>query len=47
MPTLLKLLATLVVIGCLIFGAMIALVTFVEPENRMITVNVPLPKPKP
>jgi hypothetical protein len=47
MPTLLKLIAIVIVIGCLVFGAMLALVAFVEPEKRTITVNVPLPKPKP
>jgi hypothetical protein len=47
MPTLLKLLAVLAVIGGLVFGAMLGLVAMVKPETRMITVNVPLPKPKP
>jgi|HubBroStandDraft_1064217.scaffolds.fasta_scaffold2345062_2 hypothetical protein len=47
MPTLLKLLAVLAVIGGLVFGALLGLVAFVHPETRMITVNVPLPKPKP
>jgi hypothetical protein len=46
MPTLFKLLAVLVVIGGLVFGAMLALVAFVHPETHLITVNVPLPKPK-
>ena len=46
MPTLLKLIAILVMLGCLVIGGMIALVAMVQPENRTITVNVPLPKPK-
>jgi hypothetical protein len=46
MPTLFKLIAILLVIGCLIVGGMIALVALVQPENRAITVTVPLPKPK-
>jgi hypothetical protein len=46
MPTLFKLIAILLVIGCLIVGGMIALVALVQPENRTITVTVPLPKPK-
>ncbi|MBV8962472.1 MAG: histidine kinase [Hyphomicrobiales bacterium] len=46
MPTLFKLLAILVMLGCLVLGAMIALVAFVQPEHRPITVIVPLPKPK-
>jgi hypothetical protein len=47
MPTLFKLLAIVTVIGCVIFGAMLGLVAFVQPETRVIIVNVPLPKPKP
>jgi hypothetical protein len=46
MPTLLKLIAILLMLGCLVVGGMVALVTLVQPENRTITVNVPLPKPK-
>jgi hypothetical protein len=47
MPTLLKLLAILLVLGGIVFGAMVALVDLVQPEERAITVNVPLPKAKP
>jgi hypothetical protein len=45
MPTLFKLLATIAVICALIFAGMVALVAVVQPENRVITVSVPLPKP--
>ncbi|MBV9590777.1 MAG: histidine kinase [Hyphomicrobiales bacterium] len=46
MPTLFRLVAILFMLGCLVIGAMVALVAFVQPENRTITVTVPLPKPK-
>jgi hypothetical protein len=47
MPTLFRLLAVVAIFIGLVFGSMIALVSLVVPESRMITVNVPLPKPKP
>jgi hypothetical protein len=45
MPTLLKLLAMIAIVCALIFAGMVALVAFVQPEERTITVSVPLPKP--
>ena len=46
MPTLFKLIASLVVLGCIVIGGMFALVALGPPEHRTITVTVPLPKPK-
>ena len=44
MPTLFRFLVTLGVIAGLIYGAMFALVAFVEPRKGEITVRVPLDK---
>jgi hypothetical protein len=41
MPTLVRFLAVIAVIGGLVFAAMFALATFVEPEPREITVTIP------
>jgi len=41
MPTLFRFLAVLAVIGGLVFAAMFALATFVEPEQREMTVTIP------
>ncbi len=41
MPTLFRFLAVLAVIGGLVFAAMFALATFVNPDPREITVPVP------
>jgi hypothetical protein len=46
MPTLFRLIAILVMLGCLVIGGMLALVALVQPQHRTITVTVPLPKPK-
>ncbi|MDW6026074.1 histidine kinase [Mesorhizobium sp. BAC0120] len=42
MPTLLRFLVTLGVIAGLVYGAMFALATFVEPKKAEMTVRVPL-----
>ncbi len=44
MPTLFRFLVTLGVIAGLVYGAMFALVTFVEPRKGEMTVRVPLDK---
>jgi hypothetical protein len=41
MPSLLKLLTVIGVIGALGYGAMYALATFVDPRTREIVVTVP------
>jgi hypothetical protein len=41
MPSLFRLLFVLLLIGGTVYGAMLALVTFVQPEPREITVRVP------
>jgi hypothetical protein len=41
MPTLFRFLAVLAVIGGIGFAAMFALATFVEPEQREMTVTIP------
>jgi hypothetical protein len=43
-PTLFRLLFVIGLIAALGYGAMIALVTFVQPQPREITQTVPLPK---
>ncbi len=43
-PTLFRLLFVVGLIGGLAYGAMLALVTFVQPQPREITQTVPLPK---
>lgn len=51
MPTLLRFLAVLAVLGVVVFAAMYGLATFVEPEPREMSVTVPparlAPKPAP
>ncbi len=44
MPTLFRLLVVLGIIAGLVYGAMIALVTFVQPQQREITETVNLPR---
>ena len=44
MPTLFRFLVTLGVIAALVYGAMFALATFVEPRKGEMTVRVPLDK---
>jgi hypothetical protein len=46
-PTLFRFLAILAILGGLVFGGMIALVTFVEPEPRDIVEIVPPTKLQP
>ncbi len=41
MPTLFRLLMTLAVIAGVIYGAMLALVTYVEPKQGEMTVRIP------
>ena len=41
MPTLFRFLAVIAVIAGLAFAAMFALATFVEPEQREMTVTIP------
>ncbi len=44
MPTLFRLLLALGLIAGLAYGAMVALVTYVHPEQREITQSITLPK---
>lgn len=44
MPTLFRFLVTLAIIGGLAYGAMFALVTFVEPNKGEMTVRIPAEK---
>ena len=41
MPTLFRFLAVLAVIAGAIYGGMVALVTFVEPQARDVTIRIP------
>jgi len=41
MPTLIRLLIVLLILGGLVFGGMVALVVFVHPDNKEVTVRVP------
>jgi hypothetical protein len=43
-PTLFRLLFIIGLVVALAYGAMIAIVTFVQPVQREITQSVPLPK---
>lgn len=47
MPTLFRLLMTLAVIAGLVYGAMFALATFVQPNKGEITVRIPPDKLNP
>lgn len=42
MPTLVRLLTTLALLAGLVYGIMAALVYFVEPTRREVTVEIPL-----
>ena len=44
MPTLIRFLTVVAVIGGLIYGGIFALATFFDPEPREITVTVPADK---
>jgi len=44
LPSLIRFLATLGVLAAVAFGAMLALVTFVEPQQREMTQVVPAQK---
>lgn len=44
MPTLFRLLFVIGVIAALVYGAMIAMVTFLQPQPREISQTVTLPK---
>ncbi len=41
MPTLFRFLFVLAVIGGIVYGSMVALVTLVEPRERDVTVRIP------
>jgi hypothetical protein len=41
MPSLFRLLFVLLLIGGTIYGGMLALVTYVEPEQREMTIRIP------
>jgi hypothetical protein len=41
MPSLFRLLFVLLLIGGAIYGGMLALVTFVQPEQREMTIRIP------
>ncbi len=47
MPTLFRFIAVLAILGGLVFGGMVALVTFVQPEPREISETVPPAKLQP
>lgn len=47
MPSLLRFLGILAVLGGLAFGGMWALATFVEPKQRDMSVNVPAERLQP
>ena len=43
MPTLFRLLASIAVLVALVYGAMLAMVTFLQPQPREITQTIALP----
>lgn len=45
-PTLFRFLAAIAIIAAIVFGGMIALVTFVEPQPREMTQTIPPTKLK-
>ena len=45
MPSLFRFLLILGMLAALVYGGMVALVTYVQVEPREITQSVPLPKP--
>ncbi|MEF2552906.1 hypothetical protein VQ042_16315 [Aurantimonas sp. A2-1-M11] len=47
MPTLVRLLTTLLILAAIIYGIMAALVYFVDPTRRETTVEIPLPQAEP
>ena len=47
MPSLLRFLVILAILGGLVLAAMVALVTFVEPQEREMTQTVPANRLKP
>ena len=47
MPTLFRFLATLAILGGLVFAGMFALATFVEPIPREMSVTIPASKLQP
>ena len=44
MPTLFRLIVVLGLIAAFVYGAMLAMVTFIHPQQREIVQSVPLPK---
>ncbi len=44
MPTLIRLIVSLVILVGLVYAAMFALATFVEPRQKDITVDIPAEK---
>ncbi|MEF2071414.1 histidine kinase [Consotaella aegiceratis] len=44
MPTLVRLLTTVLIIAGLVYGAMAALVMWVHPVQRPVVVDIPLPQ---
>ena len=44
MPTLIRLIVSLVVLVAIVYAAMFALATFVEPRQKEITVDIPAEK---
>jgi hypothetical protein len=46
MPSLLRFITILGVIGALAYAVLYSLANFVTPQPREITVTIPLPKPK-
>ncbi|MFQ0813680.1 hypothetical protein AVM02_07360 [Brucella anthropi] len=47
MPTLTRLVLFLALVAAIVYGAMYALATFVKPDTREITVDIPASKLKP
>ncbi|MBD8555591.1 hypothetical protein IFT84_13855 [Rhizobium sp. CFBP 8762] len=47
MPTLFRYIMICCLIAAAIYGAMVALVTFVEPRPRQVTIPVPLEQTRP
>ncbi|EIM72369.1 histidine kinase [Nitratireductor rhodophyticola] len=47
MPTLFRLLMIIAVLAGLVYGAMVALVTFVEPQTGEMSVRIPADKLNP
>lgn len=47
MPTLFRFLATLAILGGLVFAGMFALATFVQPTPREMSVSIPAAKLQP